>query len=169
MTSMFNRFLLLGLFAILAIAPAKTLARTMADLPGVPLAGLRTYLPQEAYDKLIHAPIKAWIVVRGQIYGTKIAGARVTHSEGNHVYDKACLVMAGQMDVYTDMTASRIAPAVLVNVFIFQLPNGNEDALGYAQDDSLGASNFIYSRSLIMRTLGVAKQQQPSPAKPKKK
>jgi hypothetical protein len=58
---------------------------------------------------------------------------------------------------------------VVVNVFIFQLPNGNEDALGYAQDDSLGASNFIYSRSLIMRTLGVAKPQQQSPAKPKKK
>jgi hypothetical protein len=77
--------------------------------------------------------------------------------------------MAGEMEVYTDVTASRIAPAVVVNVFIFQLPNGNEDALGYAQDESLGASNFIYSRSLIMRTIGVAKQQQPSTAKPKKK
>lgn len=166
---MFSRFLFLGLIVIFAVPPSRASARTMADLPGVPLAGLRTYLPQEAYNRLIHAPIKAWIVVRGQIAGTKISGARVTHSEGNHVYDKACVQMAEQMEVYTDVTFSRIAPAVLVNVFIFQLPNGNEDALGYAQDDSLGASNFIYSRSLIMRTLGVAKPQQQSPAKPKKK
>jgi len=168
MKSMFSRFVFLALVAILVAAPSKASARTMADLPGVPLAGLRTYLPQEAYNKLIHAPIKAWIVVRGQITGTKISGARVTHSEGNHVYDKVCVQMADQMEVYTDQTFSRIAPAVVVNVFIFQLPNGNEDALGYAQDDSLGASNFIYSRSLIMRTLGVAKQNQ-SPAKPRKK
>jgi len=141
----------------------------MADLPGVPVAGLRSYLPADAYDKLIHAPIKAWIVVRGQIVGNKIAGARVVHSEGNHVYDKVSLRMAGEMGVYTDVTASRIAPAVVVNVFVFGLPNWAEDALGYAQDESLGASNFIYSRSLIMRHIGLPPQhQQPSSSKSKK-
>jgi len=169
MKFMFSRFLFLTLVITFAVAPLNASARTMADLPGVPLAGLHAYLPLEAYNKLVNAPIKAWIVVRGQIIGTKIVGARVVHSEGNHVYDKVCLRMAGDMGVYTDVTASRIAPAVVVNVFIFQLPNGNEDALGYAQDESLGASNFIYSRSLIMRTIGVSKQKQPSVAQPRKK
>ena len=168
MKSLLSRFLFPALVITFVVAPLNASARTMLDIPGVSLAGLRTYMPQEAYDRLITAPIKAWIVIRGQIVGTKISGARVVHSEGNHVYDKVCLRMAGEMEVMTDVTASRIAPAVVVNVFIFQLPNGNEDALGYAQDESLGASNFIYSRSLIMRTIGVAKQKQPSAA-PKKK
>ena len=166
---MFSRFLFLALVITFAVAPLNASARTMRDIPGVSLAGLRTYMPQEAYDRLITAPIKAWIVIRGQIIGTKISGARVVHSEGNRVYDKVCVRMAGEVQVCTDVTASRLAPAVVVNVFIFQLPHGNEDALGYAQDESLGASNFIYSRSLIMRTIGVAKQQPPSAAKPKKK
>ena len=169
MKFMFSRFLFPALVITFAVAPLNASARTMRDIPGVSLAGLRTYMPQEAYDRLISAPIKAWIVIRGQIVGTKISGARVVHSEGNHVYDKVCLRMAGEMEVMTDVTASRLAPAVVVNVFIFQLPNGNEDALGYAQDDTLGASNFIYSRSLIMRTIGVSKQKQPSVAQPRKK
>jgi hypothetical protein len=166
MKSLSSRFLFLALVFTFAGAPRNISARTMRDIPGVSLAGLRTYMPQEAYDRLITAPIKAWIVIRGQIVGNKISGARVVHSEGNHVYDKVCLRMSDEMQVYTDVTASRLAPAVVVNVFIFQLPNGNEDALGYAQDDSLGASNFIYSRSLVMRTIGVPKQT--SGTKPKK-
>jgi hypothetical protein len=154
---------------IFAAAPLKVSARTMADLPGVPVAGLRSYLPAAAYDRLIHAQIKAWIVVRGQIINNKIAGARVVHSEGNHVYDKVSLRMAGEMELYTDTTASRIAPAAVVNIFIFGLPNGQEDMFGYAQDESLGASNFIFSRSIIMRTIGLpSKQQQLKPATKKK-
>ena len=168
MKTVLIRFLLLPL-VIFASAPLKVSARTMAELPGVPVAGLRTYLPQEAYHKLINAPIKAWIVVRGQIVGNKIAGARVVHSEGNGVYDKVSLRMAGEMEVYTDTTTSRLAPAVVVHVFVFGLPNGGEDALGYAQDESLGASNFIYSRSLIMRHIGLPpKPQQHQPATNKK-
>jgi hypothetical protein len=150
--------LFIFLFAVCLITPGLHAERTMATLPGVPVAGLRTYLPEAAYKKLINAPIKAWIVVRGQIIGLKISGARVVHSEGNGVYDKVSLRMANEMEVYTDMTASRIAPAVVVHIFVFQLPNGGEDAIGYAQDESLGASNFIYSRSLIMRHIGVPKQ-----------
>lgn len=169
MKSMFSRPLFLAVSVILIAMPPKASARTMRDIPGVSLAGLRSYLPQDAYNRLISAPIKAWIVIRGQIVGTKISGARVVHSEGNHVYDKVCLRMTSEMELRTDVTASRLAPAAVVNVFIFQLPNGNEDALGYAQDDTLGASNFIYSRSLIMRTIGVPKQMPPSPTKPKKK
>ena len=169
MKSVPTRLLVLTVIAIFVAAPLKASARTMADLPGVPVAGLRTYLPQEAYDKLIRAPIKAWIVVRGQIVGSKIAGARVVHSEGNGVYDKVSLRMAGEMEVYTDTTASRLSPAVVVHVFVFGLPNGGEDALGYAQDESLGASNFVYSRSLIMRHIGLPPKQQQQQLATKKK
>ena len=159
------RFLFLIIIAIFAATPLQAPARTMAELPGVPLVGLHSYLPEAAYERLIHAQIKAWIVVRGQIINNKIAGARVVHSEGNQVYDKVSLRMAGEMELYTDTTASRIAPAAVVNIFIFGLPNGQEDMLGYAQDESLGASNFIFSRSLIMRTIGLpSKQQQHQPA-----
>ena len=170
MKDFFSRIAFVLLLPVsLAVSAAVAEVRTMANLPGVPVAGLRTYLPQEAYNKLINAPIKAYIVIRGQIVNNKIVGARVVHSEANGVYNKVSLRMAGEMGVYTDVTASRLAPSVVVHVFVYQLPNGGEDALGYAQDESLGASNFIYSRSLIMRHIGLPSQAQQSAAKPKKK
>ena len=149
----------------LAAAPIN--ARSMLDLPGFPAAGLHVYLPAEAYTRLVNAPVKAYLQLRGQIINSTVASSRVIHSEGGGVYDKASVQIANGMQVYTDVTASRLPPSVLVHVVIYQLPKG-EHAIALAQNDSLGASNFIYSRSLRMRFLGLANQQAPA-AKPKKK
>jgi len=150
-------------------AAARVDARTMLDLPGFPAAGLRVYLPAEAYSKLVNAPVKAYIQLRGQILNSKVVGSRVIHSEGGGVYDKASAQMANGMEVYTDVTTSRLPPSVLVHVVIYQLPKG-EHAIALAQDDSVGASNLVYSRSLRMRYLGLANQKEPAPGpKPKKK
>jgi hypothetical protein len=144
-------------------------SRSMLDLPGFPVAGLHVYLPAEAYARLVNAPVKAYIQLRGQIINSKVVGSRVIHSEGGGVYDKASVQIANGMEIYTDVTASRLPPSVLVHVVIYQLPKG-EHAIGLAQDDSLGATNLIYSRSLRMRYLGLANQKQPAPGpKPKKK
>jgi hypothetical protein len=88
-------------------------------------------------------------------------------SEGGGVYDKVAVQIANGMQLYTDVTASRLPPAVLVHVVIYQLPKG-EHAIALAQDDSLGASNFVYSRSIRMRFLGLANQKAP-PTRPQKK
>src|SRR5207247_5639744 len=102
-----------------------------------------------AYLKLVNEPVKAWIRLRGQVVNSKVAGARVIHSEGGGVYDKAAAQIANGMELYTDVTASRLPPSVLVHVLVYQLPKG-EHAIALAQDDSLVASNLIYSRSLRM-------------------
>jgi hypothetical protein len=127
----------------------------MANLPGLPVAGLRTYLPAEAYQRLINEPIKAWIVVRGQVVNNKVAGARVIRSEGNGVYDKVSVQMANGMGLYSFDTGSRLPPSVLVHVLVYQLPKG-EHAIAIAQNDSVGDANLIYSRSIMLRYLGLA-------------
>jgi len=127
----------------------------MATLPGLPVAGLRTYLPEEAYRRLINAPIKAWIMVRGQVVHNKVFGARVVHSEANGVYDKVSVQMADGMELYSFETGSRLPPSVIVHVLIYQLPKG-EHAFCLAQNDSVGDANLIYSRSIKMRYLGLA-------------
>lgn len=137
----------------------------MANLPGLPVAGLRTYLPQEAYQRLINEPVKAWIVVRGQIINNKVSGARIFHSEGNGVYDKVALQMADGMRLYAFETGSRIHQSVVVHVLIYQLPKG-EHAFVVAQNDSVGDANLIYSRSIKMEFLGLAGAK---PQPPKKK
>jgi hypothetical protein len=142
-------------------------ARTMLDIPGIPVAGLRTYMPNEAYNKLVNAPVKAWILVRGQVKENKAYGARIAHSEANGVYDKIALQMASTMTVYSDVVGSRLPSTVLIHVMIYGLPDKSEDALAFAENNALGA-NLIYSRSLMLRHLGLANQQPPA-NKPKKK
>ncbi|MEY2548562.1 MAG: hypothetical protein QOD64_1144 [Verrucomicrobiota bacterium] len=160
LTRILALILLSGLFVVPATAPG----RTMLDLPGFSAAGLRAYLPADAYHKLTSEPVKAWIQLRGQIVNSKVAGASVVHSEGGGVYDKAAVQIANGMELYTDVTGSRLPPSVRVDVLVYQLPKG-EHALALAQDDSLGASNFIYSRSLRLRFLGLANQKAPPPKK----
>jgi hypothetical protein len=140
--------------------------RTMANLPGLPVAGLRTYLPQEAYQRLINAPIKAWITVRGQIVNNKVAGARIARSEAKGVYDKVAVQMANDMELYSFETGSRLHASVLVHVLIYQLPKG-EHAFALAKNDSVGDANLIYSRSIMMRFLGLAGAKPEAPKKTK--
>ena len=141
--------------------------RTMANLPGLPVAGLRTYLPDEAYKRLINAPVKAWLMVRGQIIDNKVFGARVVHSEASGVYDKVAVQLANGMELDSARTGSRLPPSVIVHILIYQLPHG-EDAFCLAQNDSVGDSNLIYSRSIKMRSLGL-KNGTPPAKKPNHK
>jgi hypothetical protein len=158
--------LLLGIL-FLSATVSFAAPRTMGNLPGIPVAGLRAILPQEAYNKLINEPIKAWIVVGGQVQKNRIWGAHVIRSEGNHVYDKISVQMANGMELYSFDTGSRVAPSVLVHVLIYQLPKG-EHAIALAQNDATGDANLLYSRSMMLRYLGLANQPTPA-SKPKKK
>jgi hypothetical protein len=144
-------------------------ARTMGNLPGIPVAGLRAILPQEAYQKLINEPIKAWIVVRGQVMKNRIWGARVARSEANGVYDKIAVQMANGMELYSFDVGSRVPSNVLVHVLVYQLPKG-EHAIALAQNDAVGDANLLYSRSIMLRYLGLANQKPAAPGpKPQKK
>jgi hypothetical protein len=150
------RFVSLILLSLFFAGPASAAGvRTMANLPGLPVAGLRTYLPNEAYQRLINAPVKAWIMVRGQIIDNKVFGAHVVHSEGNGVYDKVSVQLANGMELDAFSTGSRLPPSVVVHILIYQLPKG-EDAFCLAQNDTVGDANLIYSRSIRMRHLGLA-------------
>jgi len=164
MKTLLIRLVPLAFLGVFLISPATTGARTMANLPGLPVAGLRSYLPNEAYQRLINAPVKAWITVRGQIVNNKVAGARIAHSEANGVYDKIAIQMANDMSLYTFETGSRIHASVLVHVLIYQLPKG-EHAFALAQNDSVGDANLIYSRSIMMRFLGLAGAKNEAPKK----
>ena len=151
---------LVAIASVIAIvaAPGNLSARSMLDIPGLPASALQVYMPHEAYSKLVNAPIKAYILVRGQVANNKVSGARVAHSEANGVYDKIAMQMATGMTVYSDMSTTRLHTNVLVHVLIYGLPDNSEDALAIAQNDAVGSANLIYSRSLMMRHLGLANQ-----------
>jgi hypothetical protein len=145
--------------------PIVSDARSMLDIPGIPVQAFRVYLPHEAYQRLVNAPVKAYILVRGQLANNKVSGARVVHSEAGGVYDKAAIFMASSMEVYSDIAGTNVPSSVLIHVLIYGLPDNSEDALAIAQNDAVGSTNLVYSRSLMLRHLGLANQQKA----PKKK
>ena len=151
------------LFCALCLAgsPVTSDARSMLDIPGLPVAGLKVYMPDEAYKRLINAPIKAYILVRGQVVNSRVTGARIAHSEANGVFDKIAMQMAQSMEVYSDMANTRLPGSVMIHVLIYGLPDNSEDAFAVAQNDTVGAANLIYSRSIMLRHLGLANQQKP--------
>jgi hypothetical protein len=165
MKMLFSRCLAIAIFTTLVAAPRNSSARSMLDIPGLPVSALAVYMPKEAYQKLANAPIKAYVLVRGQVANNKVAGARVAHSEANGVYDKIALQMATSMEVYSDIASSRLHANVLVHVLIYGLPDSSEDALAIAQNDAVGSANLVYSRSLMMRHLGLANGKQPAKKK----
>ncbi len=73
--------------------------------------------------------------------------------------------MATSMQVYSDISSSRLHSSVLIHVLIYGLPDNSEDALAIAQNDAVGSANLVYSRSLMMRHLGLANGKQPAKKK----
>jgi hypothetical protein len=163
--SSFPSLAVLGALCFLGL-PITSLARSMLDIPGVPVQAFHVYLPSEAYQRLVNAPVKAYILVRGQGANNKVTGARVIHSEGHGVYDKIAVQIASGMELYSDIAGSNVHSNVLIHVLIYGLPDNSEDALAIAQNDAVGSANLVYSRSLVMRHLGLANQPKP-PAKKK--
>lgn len=138
-------------------------ARTMHDLPGLPTVVLKHELPKDTYAQLSRAPVKAYLVVRGQVVGNVVQGARLIRTEGNGVYDKAALQLASGLTLYTSGVGTRLPQTALVYIMIYQLPKG-EIALVLAQDDSAGDTNLLYSRTIRVFNLAL-KRDQPKPKK----
>jgi hypothetical protein len=136
--------------------------RTIHDLPGLPITLLKHELTKNAYAKISGQPVKAYLVVRGQVVNSVVMGTRVIRSEGNGVYDKAALQLASGMTLYTSALGTRVPQTALVYVVIYQAAKG-EQALVVAQDDSAGDTNLLYSRSIRVFNLGLKGDQ------PKKK
>jgi hypothetical protein len=165
MKTLVSRCIAIAILTTLIAAPINSSARSMLDIPGLPASALQVYMPHEAYSRLVNAPVKAYVLVRGQVANNKVSGARIAHTEANGVYDKIAMQMATSMTVYSDISASRLHTNVLVHVLIYGLPDKSEDALAIAQNDAVGSANLVYSRSLMMRHLGLANGQQPAKKK----
>jgi hypothetical protein len=149
-----------------SIAASSGSVRTMENIPGLPIGSFRTDLPAQAYRRLAQEPIKAYLLLRGQIVNNIVTGARVLRSEANGVYDKVAVQIANGMVLYAFTTGTRLPSTVLVHILIYQLPKG-EHAIAIAQDDTVGTSNLVYSRSIRMRFLGLKGDTQ-TPKKVKK-
>src|SRR5712692_2461103 len=71
--------------------------RRLTDINVIPTRVLQRSISPKFYKSLLISPIQGWIVVRANLSGTHLVGARVVHSELKGLYDPLALQLAKEL------------------------------------------------------------------------
>lgn len=129
--------------SVAAVRPAK--GRMLPDLKVIPTRVLQRSVSPKFYQSLLVSPIEGWIVVRANLAGSRLAGARVIRSELNGVYDQLALKLANEAQVagYYSIERPNLGSSVLLHLLIYQIADGTM-ALSFAHLDEPGGDQMEY-------------------------
>lgn len=137
--------LLLLFLAVSRPVSAAIAPRTLDDIPGARESLLRIVSPK-FYKTLRISPVEGWIVVRGQLSGgTRVFGARITHSELGGAYDQLALDLARNLVIigYPHVELGEATPTILVHLLVYQIKDAKL-AVSFAHFDTAGGSQLRY-------------------------
>jgi hypothetical protein len=152
-------FLTIVVFAALLAASRATSAsgkgRVLTDLNVIPTSVLQRSISPKFYKSLLISPIEGWIVVRAQLTGTRLSGARVIRSELKGLYDPLAFQLAKEAQIAGNYTLDRPnAPAsVLLHLLVYQIADGTM-VLSFAHLDGAGGNQMQYygcARLLVLK------------------
>ena len=138
--------LILTAFLDASSSPPLAEGRTIKDVSAViPLRILQRSVSPKFYKSLRVSPIKEWIVVRGQLSGTRLSGARIVRSSLNGVYDRLALDLADEVRIAGAFSLGKTVPthSVLMHLLIYQIADGTM-ALSFAHLDHPGGEQMQY-------------------------
>lgn len=147
--------LLLGLIAATGSAPAPAQGKTLTDLNVIPTRVLQRSVSPKFYKSLLISPVEGWIVVRAQLSGTRLSGARVIRSELKGVYDPLALQLAKEAQIAGNYTIDNphMTSSVLLHLVVYQIADATM-VLSFAHFDGPGGDQMQYygcSRLLILK------------------
>ena len=123
--------------------PAK--GRTVTDLKVIPTRVLQRTISPKFYKSLVVSPVEGWIVVRGNLAGTRLSGLKVKRSDLGGAYDSKALQLASEVRFAGNYTLDRpnTPPSVLLHLLIYQIADGTM-ALSFAHFDEAGGDQMQY-------------------------
>ncbi len=126
-----------------ASGPAK--GRTLTDLKVIPTRVLQRTISPKFYKSLLISPVEGWIVVRGNLAGTRLSGLKVKRSDLGGAYDAKALQLASEVRFAGNYTLDRpnTPPSVLLHLLIYQIADGTM-ALSFAHFDEPGGDQMEY-------------------------
>jgi hypothetical protein len=142
---------LLTVFAFVALLDTSFAARppaadrTLMDINVISARVLQRSISPKFYKSLLISPIQGWVVVRANLSGTRLSGARILHSELNGVYDPLALRLANEMEIagYYSIERPNMGGSVLLHLLIYQIADGTM-ALSFAHLDEPGGDQAKY-------------------------
>lgn len=126
-----------------ASGPAK--GRTLTDLKVIPTRVLQRAISPKFYKSLLVSPVEGWIVVRGNLAGTRLSGLKMTRSDLGGAYDAKALQLASEVRFAGNYTLDRpnTPPSVLLHLLIYKIADGTM-ALSFAHFDEPGGDQMEY-------------------------
>jgi hypothetical protein len=123
--------------------PAES--RLLGDMKVIPTRVLQRSISPKFYKSLLISPVQGWILVRAQLCGSRLSGARVVRSELNGAYDALALKRADEVVIAGNESIERpnMGTPVLLHLLIYQIADGTM-ALSFAHLDEPGGDQADY-------------------------
>jgi hypothetical protein len=144
-TTFLTAFVLLTFLGTSNAALPPTKGRTITELNIVPTRVLQRSISPKFYKSLLISPVQGWIVVRGNLTGTRLVGPRVIRSELNGAYDALALKLANDVVIsgYYSIERPHLGAPLLLHLFIYHIADGTM-ALSFAHFDEPGGDQMQY-------------------------
>ena len=126
-------------------APAPRQGRTITDINVIPTRVLERSVSRKFYKSLLVSPIEGWIVVRANLSGIRLSGARVIRSDLKGLYDPLALQLAKEAVIAGNYTIERpnLGASVLLHLLVYQIADGTM-VLSFAHFDAPGGDQEQY-------------------------
>jgi hypothetical protein len=139
--------------SIAAQPPAQ--GRTLKEIDVIPTRVLQRSISPKFYKTLLISPVQGSIVVRANLAGTRLSGARVIRSDLKGLFDPLALQLAKEAQIAGNYTLDQLnqAAPVLLHLLVYQIADGTM-VLSFAHIDGPGGEQMDYygcARLLILK------------------
>lgn len=146
---------LLSFISTSSAARSPSKGRKLTELNVIPTRVLQRSVSPKFFKSLLISPVEGWIIVRGQLSGTRLSGARVIQSELKGLYDPLALQLAKEAQIAGNFTLDRpnAKSSVLLHLLVYQIADATM-VLSFAHFDEAGGDQMQYygcSRLLILK------------------
>jgi hypothetical protein len=155
--------LLITLFLIASLTPGfaaqpSSANRKIGDLNVIPTRVLQRSISSRFYKSLLVSPVEGWVVVRANLSGTRLTGARVIHSELKGLYDPLAMQLAKEALIAGNYSIDRpnMPGSVLLHVLVYRIADGTM-VLSFAHLDHPGGNQMEYFGCARLLTLKAEK------------
>jgi hypothetical protein len=145
---------LASLVPALAASNSVSAPRRLGDLNVIPKRVLERTVSPRFFNSLVVSPVEGWIVVKGELSGTRLTGARVIHSELGGVYDPLALQLAKEASIAGNYAIERpnVTSSMLLHVLVYKIADGTM-VLSFTHLDHPGGNQMQYWGSSRLLTL----------------
>jgi len=135
-------------------AQTPNATRRLGDLNVIPKRVLERTVSPRFFNSLVVSPVEGWVVVRANLSGTRLSGARVIRSELGGIYDPLALQLAKEALIAGNYSIDRpnMPSSVLLHLLVYRIADGTM-VLSFTHLDHPGGDQMEYWGSARLLTL----------------